>query len=109
MRNPKESLWVHWQLAKQTGETVPGGVSILTSPEGWKGSPQSKGAGGMLPSPCWVANQALEVTVAGNLLDLTVMRYISTGPPHQCFTRGDRRVPHPALEMGKQKQREKQQ
>lgn len=63
----------------------------------------------MVPSPCWVAKQALEVAVAGNLLDLTVMRCISAGPPHQCFAQGDQGAPHPDLEMGKQKQREKQQ
>lgn len=109
MRNSKESRWVHWQLAKQRGEIVPGGISVLMSPEGWRGSPQAEEAEGMLPSPCWVAKQALEVAVAGNLLDLTVKRCISAGPPHQCFTQGDRSAPHPALEMGKQKQREKKQ
>lgn len=106
MRNPKESLW---QLAKQRGEIVPGGTSVLISPEGWGGSPQTGEAGGMLPSPCWVAKQALEVAVASNLLDLTVMRCISAGPPHQCFAQRDQSAPQPALEIGKQKQREKQQ
>jgi len=107
--SPKESLWVHQQLAKQREEIVPGGVSVLMSPEGWRGSPQTDEAGGMIPSPRWVGKQALKVAVAGNLLALIVTRCVSAGPPHQCLTRGDQGAPHPALEMGKQKRREKQQ
>lgn len=106
MRNPKVSLWFHWQLAKQSGEILPGGVSVLMSPEGWRGSPQTeeaermlgarRDAEGMLPSPCWEAKQALEVevAVAGNLLVLTVVRCISAASPHQCFTQGDQSAAH---------------
>lgn len=72
MRNPKESLWVHWQLANQRGEIGPGRVSVLISLKGWRGSPQTEEAEGMLPSPYWVVKQALEGAVAGNLLDLPV-------------------------------------
>ena len=60
---------------------VLGGVSVLISPAGWRGSPQTEEAGGMLPSPRWVAKQVLEVAVAGDLSDLTVTRCISAGPP----------------------------
>ena len=47
-------------------------LPVLMSPGGWRSSPQTEEAGGMLPSPCRVAKQALEAAVAGTLLDLTV-------------------------------------
>lgn len=89
MRNQKESLWVHCQLANQRGEIGPGRVSVLISLEGWRGSPQTEEAGGMLPSPYWVAKQALEGAVAGNLLDLPVNEVHicrSSSPVLQLFT-----------------------